>query len=307
MVNIELRQIRHLVVLARLLSFTQAAKELGITQSALTRSIQAVEARANVRLFDRDRGRVALTEVGKAYIRRAADLLSDAEDLDRFLDQTAAAEIGELQYAITAAVARAIMPAILTSEIAEHPQLRSLIFIRSPESMIAMVQAEEVEFCVCGEQPELPPSLRMSIIGTTPLEILVRPGHPLLRGAMELDLTPYPLILSGQMALSGRVDSLIHPFRVAPPQVIIDEIGTLIHVTAHSNSIWLTMPSVAAGELQRGELVALPLPDGLDPTFRIVLYSHDRRTFSPAARRLLDLMRGQLARLTGTVEAFNLA
>ena len=54
----DLRQIRHLVTLGKELSFTKAAKELGITQPALTRSIQTIEDKAQVRLFDRDRGRI---------------------------------------------------------------------------------------------------------------------------------------------------------------------------------------------------------------------------------------------------------
>lgn len=300
MVNIDLRQIRQLVTLAKLLSFTQAAKELGITQSALTRSIQTIEGRANVRLFDRDRGRVTLTEVGKAYVQRAANLLHEAEELDRFLDKSATADIGEVQFGITAAVARALMPEILTRELAEEWQVRSLIHVRSPESMITLVQGEEIEFCVCGEQPALPPSLRMTIVGAVPLALLVRPGHPLLDQPGELDFRRYPLILSGQMALSERVDAIVHPLRVAQPRVIIDEIGTLAHVAANSDAIWLSIPQAAADELQRGELKTLPLPEGLEPSFRIVLYSHDRRTLSPAARRIQDLMRAQLGRLTGS-------
>ena len=54
----DLRGLRHVVVLSRLLSYTKAARELHLTQSALSRSIQAIEKDAHVNLFDRDRGGV---------------------------------------------------------------------------------------------------------------------------------------------------------------------------------------------------------------------------------------------------------
>ena len=79
----DLRQLRHAVTLGKLLNYTKAAQELGLTQSALSRSIQAIEERVQVRLFDRDRGGVRLTELGRLYIARANTLLREAEELDR--------------------------------------------------------------------------------------------------------------------------------------------------------------------------------------------------------------------------------
>ena len=54
-------------VASRLLSFTKAAAELNVTQSAVSRQIAALEAAINVKLFKRDRDGIALTECGEAY------------------------------------------------------------------------------------------------------------------------------------------------------------------------------------------------------------------------------------------------
>ena len=66
--NIELRSLRHVVVLSRLLSYTKAAQELCMTQSALSRSIQTTEEQLKARLFDRDRGGVHLTTLGRTFV-----------------------------------------------------------------------------------------------------------------------------------------------------------------------------------------------------------------------------------------------
>lgn len=68
---LDLRKLRHVVVLARRLNYVRAADELGITQPTLTRSIQALERQLQVRLFDRDHGSVNLTPRGRSIAERA--------------------------------------------------------------------------------------------------------------------------------------------------------------------------------------------------------------------------------------------
>ena len=53
---------------ARLLSFTRAADELNITQSAISRHICSLEARLGVNLFRRERRRISLSDAGAAYL-----------------------------------------------------------------------------------------------------------------------------------------------------------------------------------------------------------------------------------------------
>src|SRR3546814_9310124 len=62
-------------------SFRVAAAKLGLTQPALTKSIQALEAEVGVRLFDRSRKGIAPTAAGAALLRRAAGLLDGMADL----------------------------------------------------------------------------------------------------------------------------------------------------------------------------------------------------------------------------------
>src|SRR5689334_6832497 len=109
----DLRSLRHVAVLARQLSFTKAAQELGISQSALSRSIQATEQRVKLRLFDRDRGGVHLTAVGREVAERAAALLREADDLDRLLDRAAGGAEGEASFGMAPLPAAALLPAVL--------------------------------------------------------------------------------------------------------------------------------------------------------------------------------------------------
>lgn len=299
MMNTQLRQLRHVVTLGKLLSFTKAAKELGITQSALTRSIQTIEERTQVRLFDRDRGQVRLTEVGKAYLERAAVILQEVEDLDRLLDQTAVAKVGEVRLGTTPLISWALMRDMLSKELAERSQLRTHVLVGSPEKLVDLVQAEEMEFCICPELPVLPTTLRSAFIGTFPLSFMVRAGHPLLDGFEHLDPNEFPLLLSGQLLHKWRAPEALRRFLTSPPQISIEDFGILTHLTMSSDAIWFSSRHAVFDELRRGVLQELPMPEGLELKFRAFMYSHNRRTLSPAAKRAARLIRAQMARLTG--------
>lgn len=77
----DLRRLRHFLVLAETLNYRIAASRLFLTQPALTRSIAALEREFGVQLFERDTRHVALTREGETLLDRARALLRDAEAL----------------------------------------------------------------------------------------------------------------------------------------------------------------------------------------------------------------------------------
>src|SRR5579864_7449308 len=106
---LELRNLRYLVTLSRRLSYARAAEDLGITQSALSRSIQTLEEHFAVRLFDRSRSGVRPTGAGSRILERAQALLANADDLERNFREEAAGESGTLTFGMAHVPARALL------------------------------------------------------------------------------------------------------------------------------------------------------------------------------------------------------
>src|ERR1700733_7638498 len=71
----------HVVSVAREGSFTAAASAVGVTQSAITKSVADLEARLGYLLFHRTSRGALLTEEGREFVERASRLLEDAKDL----------------------------------------------------------------------------------------------------------------------------------------------------------------------------------------------------------------------------------
>lgn len=75
------RRLVHVVAAAREGSFTLAAKQCGVTQSAVTKSIGDLEHELGFLIFNRTARGTVLTEEGRAFVERAARLLDDAKEL----------------------------------------------------------------------------------------------------------------------------------------------------------------------------------------------------------------------------------
>lgn len=75
----EMQQIRYFLALARDLNFTRAAESCNVTQPALTRAIQALEAELGGRLFNRERNQTHLSELGRMMLPYIQSIQAQAD------------------------------------------------------------------------------------------------------------------------------------------------------------------------------------------------------------------------------------
>jgi DNA-binding transcriptional LysR family regulator len=97
----ELRQLRHFVVLAEEMHFGRAAARLFMTQPALSNSLMRLEEDMQVRLFERDSKAMSITVVGGAMLKRAQEIVSLADKLEQFGRSMAAGRAGMIEVGFT--------------------------------------------------------------------------------------------------------------------------------------------------------------------------------------------------------------
>lgn len=288
---LELRQLRHMVVLARRLNYVRAAEELGITQPTLTRSIQALERQLEIRLFDRDRGGVALTPQGKLIAERANLLLTDVDDLEHHSRMYGQAESGRIRFGMAPMPARALLQHVIEHRLKVAPSATSEVVVRDVEALWGMLVAGEIEFFVSPDRPLHDLSqAKVELLGTFPLSMIVRAGHPLLKDERVQDR--FPLIRSSWTGML--VPPEIQPHIQGNPNVI-EDFGTLAGLAANTDAIWLSSAYAIQEELAAGSLVELlRAPQHVEVT----LYTLRRRNRTPLADAIAATLRERVEALS---------
>ncbi|MFE7318886.1 LysR family transcriptional regulator [Streptomyces sp. NPDC057555] len=119
-----LRDLRYFLATAEELNFTRAAERLFISQPALSKQIRQLETGLRVRLFQRDRRTVTLTEAGAALLPRAREVLGLWDETQRAVSDAAAAEAAVLTLGVSTSVGRGLLPAIRARFAERRPNWR---------------------------------------------------------------------------------------------------------------------------------------------------------------------------------------
>lgn len=119
-----LEEIEAFAAVAESGGFAAGAKRLGRDASAISRRISRLEARLGVRLLSRTTRRVAVTEVGAAYLRRIQAILAELAAADEEAAERASAPRGVLRLALPAAFGRMWVAPLLPGFLASHPAIR---------------------------------------------------------------------------------------------------------------------------------------------------------------------------------------
>ena len=111
----ELRHLRYFVAVAEALSFTKAAEKLHTAQPSLTRQIKDLEQELGVRLLNRTKQQVTLTDEGRSFLADAKRLLALAAEIVQSVRQLHSGEMSALNIGYVSNLFHDLLPATLSS------------------------------------------------------------------------------------------------------------------------------------------------------------------------------------------------
>jgi LysR family transcriptional regulator, transcriptional activator for dmlA len=111
-------------LLARLGSFSAAARELNITTPAISKRLSQMESRLGVQLLNRTTRRISLTAEGEIYLAHARRILSDIDDMERLLSSSIAAPKGLLRVNATLGFGRSHIAPQISSFAKKFPDVQ---------------------------------------------------------------------------------------------------------------------------------------------------------------------------------------
>jgi DNA-binding transcriptional LysR family regulator len=181
---------------AELSSFTGAARALRLSQAAVSQRVQALERTLGTPLFQRQGGRVRLTDAGQKlydYAQRILDLHREAR---RDITGHAAPVAGELILAASSIPGEHLLPALLSVFGQKHPHIRVRATVSDSMRVMAQVERGEVNLGLVGRKAENP-HLEFRYLASDRMVLVVPPDHALSKRkkVSVKQLLRYPLIL----------------------------------------------------------------------------------------------------------------
>ena len=296
----KLNQLRDMLAVAESGSLRAAARQLGIAQPALTRSIQELERELGVPLFERKSKGVTITPMGELFMRRANAVRSELRRAREEIDQVRGLYYGRVTVCLSTVAHIALLPYALPQFRARYPE----VHLDVSEGLYPNVEGSlktGIVDCYVGPPPrESPgPELVVEKLFDNTRVILGRKGHPLasarsLRGLIDAEW----LSTSVTFKVDDELGPIFAQHKLPPPRLVVQGHSalTLLVAVAYSDLLtmlprqWMDFP-LTRDALQRIDVIEpLPAPP-------ICIVRRAGLPLTPAGEFFCDMMRRASAHL----------
>jgi LysR family transcriptional regulator, low CO2-responsive transcriptional regulator len=265
---LNLNQLRTFEAVARLASFTAAARELAISQPAVTVQVRELESHFGLPLVDRSRaaraaGRaVLLTREGESLYRYATQIVTAARQAEQAIRGARGLESGRLPLVATATAASYFLPPVIREFKRRHPGVAVQLLVLNSQEALARLRALQADLGVMTGE------IRDARLVTVPffedrLVLAVAPGHRLARrrSVPARDLAGEPLITRERgSATRALIEAEFRRAGVtleAAMELASNEATLQIVAAGHHAAV--VSAEMARREVEAGRIVALPV------------------------------------------------
>lgn len=289
----DLNELTAFAAVARLRSFRQAALERGVSASALSHALRALEERLGVRLLNRTTRSVTPTEAGQMLLARLAPAMREIDDA--LLDLSALQDVpaGRLRLNVPRPAARLLLAPMLASFVIRYPRVQ--VEVVTDDGMIDIVRDGFDAGIRFGEQVAAD-MIAVPVGAPQPFVVVASPAYLQAHGApgTPRDLLGHACI--GRRFPSGR--QYAWEFGAAGESVsiavggplVFDDDALMLGAARDGAGLAYVYAADAHADIAAGRLVCV-LQHCLPPPSRYFLYYPSRRQMPAVLRAFVDLLR----------------
>jgi DNA-binding transcriptional LysR family regulator len=287
-------QLTYFKKVAETRSISRAAEELLITQPAVSKQIKSLEEELGTRLFDRIGRKVLLTRAGENLLEHAGRILRSVQEAKTAVHDMSQDCTGELVIGASDHISLHRLPDVLKAYIAAYPGVDLKLRCHRSETIIGMVQNNQVDLGVI----TLPPAghgLISKVIWPDPMSLVFPRQHPLgsLKTIRLRDTIAYGMILPEAATTTRRMIDAAYLRKKIEPNVsmevaYIETIKVLVKVGL---GISILPDKAVEAEVRQGTLARASLHDAEFSRSLGVLYLKEKFLSRPAQEflKLLDV------------------
>lgn len=300
--RLTIRHLRMVVAIVEEGNLVRAAKRLNMTQSAVTKALQEIEALTKARLFDRTNRGVVPTMFGDTLAEHARLVITQLAHAEEHLADLRDGTGGRVAIGTLLSASAELLPTAIARLRKERPKLVVKIVEGTNDVLIPALRAGELDMVVgrLSEQRD-----RLNVVQEVLMDdiacVVARRGHPLAeRSELSLtDLIGWEWILPPQeTSLRRQIDIAFREEGLEPPSHAVDSVSLLTNRALLIDADYLGVfpAQVARREAAAGAIVILPV------TLRATampmgITTRTNARLSPAAEVLVETLRRTAADL----------
>lgn len=256
----ELTQLKYFQALAQYKNFTQTAKMIAVSQSALSRSIAKLEQELEAALFDRHGKETELTEAGRRFLFHVDRVLREMEVACQEIKMDNGGE-GSVSVSFLHSLGDTYLPLILSRFHARYPHINIRLNQQNSAIMAQQIEEGETDICLCSMLNEA--DIAWMYLWSEELYLVVPDTHPLSRKESvrleEIDGEPF-ITLKPEYSLRQQINQLLD-LAESHPQVIFegDEVHNLISLVAAKLGVSL-LPHIPCTEQMGVRYIPVSFP-----------------------------------------------
>ena len=138
-------QLKYLLAVAKHRNFTKAAKEVHATQPTLSMQIKALEDELGVKIFDRSKNPLRITQIGEKIIEQAKKIISENNKIEEIVKNEKGYIGGEFRLGIIPTVSPTLLPIFLKDFIKKYPKVDLRIYELTTAEIMEKLKNEELD------------------------------------------------------------------------------------------------------------------------------------------------------------------
>lgn len=261
----ELYQLRYFAKVAETEHMTRAARELNLSEPALSRAIRQLEEELGTKLFERRGRSIALTESGGVLLARASDVLRHVEDLRL---EVRGVHQKHQPVRLAARAASSLLPELLRRFHAAYPEYAVSIVQNDNQ----MIRNQEYDLMIGGTIIQ-PPKYSSVVLLDDPFRVWLPKDHP-LAGQEQIrmrQLNGQPMVgLAPNRFISAMVSQVLAELDVQVIHRVYSDDPLMIRNLVELGMGFAVMPVFTLREIDKSSLCELPIADPF-PCLHLVL------------------------------------
>ena len=259
--NVKLQAFCLLVELKKL---APVAQVLGITAPTVSFHIRSIEEEYGIHLFRTNAGGYRLTEAGEGLYHYARQIVQLQKDMNRFVDNLLAGDIGSIRLGASGLPAHIFMPELIHQISTAYPEIRISLEVKTAPDIEKMVALQELDFGLIMETKQENAALVYETIGEDSLVLALSPRHEL---AAKKDITKSDvlknkiLLHTSSSSTNHFIEKWMDPIHPSIHTIELDSVSTIKKMLTFGKTIAFLSVALIEDELRSGLLMKRDLED----------------------------------------------